>query len=125
MSTDNMYPSMVAHQQLVRNLKKPGIDIQRALTGQDCDLIHMGMLASTESNELLDAIKKHTIYRRPLDLDNVIEELGDLEFALEGIRQSLNISRTQILKANIDKLNKRYKLGVYSDAQAQERADKA
>lgn len=113
------------HAELVATLKKPGIDILRDLNSSDCDLIHMTMGVSGEAGELLDAIKKFTIYRKPLDLQNVIEELGDIEWFLQGIRQILDLDRTMILQANIDKLNKRYKLGTYSDTQAQDRADKA
>lgn len=57
-------------------------------------------------------------------MENVIEELGDIEFYLEGMRQQLGITREQTLEANISKLSKRYHSGSYSDTQAQERADK-
>ena len=84
----------------------------------------MAMGVSGESGELLDAIKKATIYRKPIDMDNVIEELGDLEFYMEGLRQGLGITREQTLEANIKKLSVRYASLSYSDQQAQDRADK-
>lgn len=83
-----------------------------------------------EGGELFDAVKKWCVYNdaRGLDINNIIEELGDIEFYLEGIRQSLNITREATLHANVDKLRERYekKYGVlkYSDDQAAERADK-
>jgi hypothetical protein len=47
---------------------------------------------------------------------------------MEGLRQGLDISREQTLAANIHKLfssdKARYKLGAYTDKQAQDRADK-
>jgi hypothetical protein len=55
---------------------------------------------------------------------NVVEELGDLEFYLEGVRQQLQISRDETLRANINKLNIRYRSGSYSNQHAQERTDK-
>lgn len=112
------------HSTLVKNLTKPGEEIKSTLTFQDCNLIHMMMGISGETGELLDAIKKHVIYRQPLDLENVIEELGDLEYYIEGLRQALNISRAETLKHNIDKLTKRYSSGAYSDSQAKSRNDK-
>jgi hypothetical protein len=57
-------------------------------------------------------------------MENVIEELGDLEFYMEGLRQELGISRDLTLDRNISKLSKRYHSATYSDSQAQERADK-
>jgi NTP pyrophosphatase (non-canonical NTP hydrolase) len=83
----------------------------------------MGTGVSGEAGELLDAIKKYVVYNKPIDLENVIEELGDLEFYMEKIRQNLGITREQTLVANIEKLGKRYANG-YSDKAAQERADK-
>lgn len=121
--------TLAEYPQMVKQLAKPGEDILASLEDsligdQKVHLIHMVMGVSGESGELLDAIKKFTIYGKDLDRENVIEELGDLEFYLEGIRQSLSITRDETLQANIDKLGKRYHRGVYSDDQAQNRADK-
>lgn len=77
------------------------------------------------ASQLLDAVKKAVIYQKPLDIVNVIEELGDLEFYMEGLRQELRITREETLQATIDKLAVRYKGLKYSDTSAQERADKA
>jgi NTP pyrophosphatase (non-canonical NTP hydrolase) len=85
----------------------------------------MIMGVSGESGELLDAIKKAVIYNKPLDIENVIEELGDIEFYLEGLRQGLGIDRGETLDANVKKLSVRYEAGSYSDTAAQTRADKA
>lgn len=114
------YPEMVV------TLAKPGQAIQDSLTPDRCHLLHMTMGISGEAGELLDAIKKVVIYGKPLDITNIIEELGDLEFYLEGLRQGLDITREETLDANKCKLlGKRYASGSYSDAQAIDRADKA
>lgn len=112
----------------VASLKKPPETILASLIPEKCDLIHMAMGISGEAGELLDAIKKHVMYNKDLDIKNVVEELGDLEFYLEGIRQTLQITRAETLEANNAKLltgkNARYASGAYSDQQAQDRADK-
>ena len=64
------------------------------------------------------------IYGKPLDRENVIEELGDLEFYMEGLRQGLGITREETLQANVAKLGARYAAGKYSDKAAIARADK-
>lgn len=110
---------------MVTSLAKPGEDILTTLTADRAHLTHMAMGVCGEAGELVDAIKRLTIYNKELDLDNVIEELGDLEFYMEGIRQSLGITRTTTLVTNMDKLLKRrYKTGIYSDEQAINREDK-
>lgn len=115
---------MSAYAKMVKSLAKDGEQIADELNGQDAHLLHMAVGVSGESGELLDAIKKHTIYRKPLDHANVVEELGDLEFYMEGLRQTLGITREETLEANFNKLSVRYGKGTYSDQQAQDRADK-
>ncbi|HAV5365797.1 TPA: nucleotide pyrophosphohydrolase [Acinetobacter baumannii] len=110
--------------EMVTALVKKGQDILNDMTPEQADLLHMGVGVSGESGELLDAIKKHAIYGKPLDRENVIEELGDLEFYMERIRQIIGVSREETISANMAKLGKRYSKGTYSNEQAQARADK-
>ena len=112
------------HKQLVKALVKPGYKILPELTLNDAHLLHMCMGVMGEIGELIDAVKKSIIYQKPLDLENVVEEFGDIEFYLEGLRQGLNIDREETINKNISKLNKRYSTGAYSNKQAVERADK-
>jgi NTP pyrophosphatase (non-canonical NTP hydrolase) len=114
----------ITHSEMVASCVKNGEKIKAEMTGDDVHLLHMVVGISGEAGELLDAIKKQVIYRKPLDLENVIEELGDLEFYMEGVRQVLGFTREQCLEANIAKLSKRYDGLKYSDAAAQNRADK-
>ena len=102
---------------------KGGEDIQASLDPGKCDLMHMAIGISGEAGELLDAVKKHVIYGKPLDWENVIEELGDLEFYLAGIRNTLSLPRQFIIETNVAKLQKRYPV-QYTDAAAIARADK-
>ena len=105
-------------------LAKNGQDIINDLTPKKADLLHMAVGVSGEAGELLDAVKKAVIYNKEMDLENIIEELGDLEFYMSKIRQIVGITREEILQRNIDKLSVRYAKGKYSNGQAQERADK-
>lgn len=116
------------HQAMVTALVKPGQDILDTLTPKKIDLLHMAVGVVGEAGELIDAVKKHVVYNKELDRENVVEELGDLEFYLEGVRQNLDITREETLEHNMDKLltseKARYKLGKYTDKQAQNRSDK-
>src|SRR5436309_15555689 len=109
---------------MVKTLAKPGQDIIDSLTPEKAHLWHMATGVSGESGELEDAIKKHVIYNKPADRANVVEELGDIEFYIEGIRQGLGITREETIAANIEKLGKRYEGMKYTDQAAQARADK-
>jgi len=115
---------MITHSELVSALAKPGQDILNELTPEDAHLWHMSSCVCGEAGELFDAIKKKAIYNKPIDRVNVVEELGDLEFYLEGLRQGLGITRQETIDQNIAKLTKRYESGKFSNQQAQERKDK-
>lgn len=116
----------LAFTSMVTRLQKPGEAILAAITPVQIMSVHMAGGAASEAGELFDAIKRWAIYGKELDRANVIEELGDLEFFLEGLRQNLSIERETTLLHNRMKLegsNGRYKDG-YSDAAAIARADK-
>lgn len=111
------------HPQLVQNLAKPGEDIRASLTAEEAHLLHMAVGVAGEAGELLDAVKKAAIYRKPLDKTNVVEELGDLLFYIQGICQGIGVTMEECKEKNIDKLLVRYG-EKYSDKAAQERKDK-
>lgn len=112
------------HAEMVEVLTKRGDAILPTLCPFDIDLIHMVLGISGEAGELLDAVKKYTIYRKELDRDNLREELGDLEFYMGRLRQMLGITREEVLEANIDKLSVRYAGFKYTDQAASDRKDK-
>lgn len=117
MSEDN-------YDEFVTSRCKPGEDILASLTPLKCHLLHMTLLLSGESGEFCDALKKHIMYEASLDMENVLEELGDIEFALSAIRSALGVKRQEILDGNYGKLSKRYSEGSFSNEAAQNRADK-
>jgi len=114
----------IAHMNLVYSLVKSGDEMLQTMTSDKCNLLHAVLGIAGEAGELVDAIKKHIIYEKELDHENIVEELGDLEFYLEQLRRQLGICRINTLRANIEKLQKRYPNG-YTNSAACLRADKA
>ena len=112
------------YQQFVNSIVKPGDEIIRQLTPHQAHLLHMAVGVSGEAGELLDAIKKHCVYQKPINMENVMEEAGDILFYLTGLLNDLDISLEDCINANMDKLSKRYPNGSYSNAAAIARADK-
>lgn len=118
----------ITHPEMVKTLAKSGQAIIDEITPNKAHVVHMAMGVSGEAGELIDAIKKYVMYNKVLDRENVVEELGDLEFYMEGLRQGLFITREETIEHNINKLhsgkNARYKEGKFSNEQANERQDK-
>lgn len=106
------YPEFVAA--LLKEMGTPTLNILHAAVG-----------ISGESGELLDAVKKHWAYGKELDITNVIEELGDLEFYMQAMRNLLQLTREEVIAVNMAKLAQRYEGLTYSDEAAIARADKA
>lgn len=114
----------LTYSQFVTKLIKDPEEIKESLTPQKINLLHMVLGISGEAGEILDSIKKYVIYNKPIDLINIIEELGDLLFYIEGIKNELHITEKEILSYNVTKLSKRYESLSYSDKDAVERKDK-
>ena len=118
MNTDHTYTDFVSSR------AKEGYVISNELTASDCQMWHAVTGISGEAGELLDAVKKVVIYRKNIDRENIIEELGDLEFYMEHLRHTLGITRDETIEANIKKLTTRYPK-TFTNQNAQERKDKA
>jgi len=116
---------MIKHNEMVKALAKNGGEILQELKPSDCHNLHMCMGLAGEVGEAVDVVKKSIFYRKPLDREHMIEELGDVEFYLEGLRQGLGITREETITGNIKKLGARYEGFNYSDDAAKLRADKS
>ena len=89
----------------------------------DFNLNHVALGVCGEAGEFADCIKKHTIYKQPLDTVNALEELGDLLWYVSVAAHELGFNLTEVAVVNITKLNKRYP-EKYTDTLAQMRLDK-
>lgn len=82
------------------------------------------------SGNLLDKIKRLTIYLKPITLNDIEEVAQEVRRCLDAfyLYNVYSITRGECIDHNINKLLKggkaRYKEGKYSDAQANARADK-
>lgn len=113
----------IAYADFVSERSKPGAYVIADLSPTKAHLLHMALGVSGEAGELVDAIKKHSIYGKPLDQQNVIEECGDLLFYIQGVLNELNLTISEVMDMNVHKLSKRYPQ-TYSNDLAIARADK-
>jgi len=71
-------------------------------------ILHALMGITTECGELMDQLKKHLIYAKPLDLVNIMEEDGDLRWYLALLEFACNYTADQSQERNIEKLRARF-----------------
>lgn len=72
-------------------------------------LTHAALGLSGESGELTDLIKKHVIYGRPLDRDELIREMGDVLNYLTFLSAVIGVELSEVRELNIKKLEDRVK----------------
>ena len=82
----------ISHPDMVAALVKPGDVIAANMTPAEADLWHAATGVAGETSEILDAVMAGET-GGALDRDNLIEELGDMEFYLEQTRQNLGLAR--------------------------------
>jgi len=104
----------------------------RDISSDEMHALHMAIGIAGEAAELLQNVYEKIVLGAfgeqeswKETVNNQREELGDLEFYMEGFRQYLLTTRESILSDNIEKLSVRYAKMTYSDAAAQARVDKA
>lgn len=90
----------------------------------EMNLIHAALGIAGEAGEFCTAIKEALIYLKKPDRENMKEELGDLMWYINLAARSIEYQMISIMKANIEKLAKRYP-EKYTDEAAIARADKS
>lgn len=86
-------------------------------------VLHAALGIAGESGELVDAIKKHVMYGKDLDIANVKEELGDMLWYMSLLLDAIGSSYEEVMQINHDKLEKRFPSG-FTEKAAVARADK-
>lgn len=97
--------------------------LAKPMGSEQNDLMHAAAGVAGEAGEIIDAVKKYWCYNKPLDRENMKEELGDIRFYIQMFYNLLGFTEEEIIESNMEKLKKRYPQG-YTDAAAQARADK-
>ena len=87
----------ITHPELVAALLKPGKEIAEQMTAQEADLWHNATGVSGEAGEILQCVFSSHLNDCELDVENMVEELGDMAFYLEGLRQNVGLSREETL----------------------------
>ncbi len=77
-------------------------------------LINSVMGLCGESGEAIDIVKKWMAQGHELDREHLAKELGDIAWYLAEAATALEIPLEEVLKANIEKLKKRYPEGFDS-----------
>lgn len=78
-------------------------------------LANMCMGISGESGEVSDIIKKHLFQGHELNIDDLVEEIGDVMFYIVNLCNQLDLDLEYIIDLNYQKLLKRYPEGFDED----------
>lgn len=92
-------------------IDKPGFEI----SDRDIMLVWNAIGLAGESGEVNDLIKKGVFHQHGIDVEKVKKELGDCCWYIAAICTKLNISLSEVMQVNIDKLKARYPNGFESE----------
>ena len=67
-----------------------------------------------EAGEVGDHIKKSVFHRHGIDKDELVKELGDVLWYLSALCTLLHIPLAEVMRRNIEKIDKRYPQGFTS-----------
>ena len=84
------------------------------LKGRDV-LINSVMGLCGESGEAIDIVKKCLAQGHPLDREHLAKELGDVAWYLAEAATALDLDLEDILRANLEKLERRYPDGFSTE----------
>lgn len=71
--------------------------------------LHLVAGLAAEAGEVCGLFQKSSYKSKPLDIDALKEELGDVIFYATAIANKYGFSLAELCESNIDKLNKRHK----------------
>jgi NTP pyrophosphatase (non-canonical NTP hydrolase) len=91
---------------------------QAARAANNIRLLHGATGIATEAGELLDQVKKHIFYGKPLDRVNVLEECGDVIWYVVLALNATGYSLQDVIDTLIPKLEARYAKKRFTESEA-------
>ena len=83
--------------------------LRTASSEKSSDLVLNGVLGLCgETGEVSDIVKKHLFQGHELNVDKVVDELGDVCWYIAILSKGLNVDLETVMKKNVEKLMKRY-----------------
>jgi NTP pyrophosphatase (non-canonical NTP hydrolase) len=115
----------MSHEDYISSINEYYPDVpDRATRFKDnTELVHTTLGIAGESGEVVDIIKKHVAYGKPLDLSKLADELGDLFHYISRLIYLTGLTLEDIQAVNLGKLQKRYPNG-YTHEKAIKQQDK-
>jgi len=99
-----LYPTYATHNRLVRVANAHGIET-----------IHAALGLAGETGEIVDLIKKHFMYGKDLDKQELIEEMGDLFHYFARLMHLNGVTLSEVMESNTSKLKKRFPSGYTNE----------
>ena len=84
----------------------------------DTRILHGVFGLVTEAGEMMDMLKKHMFYKKDFDKINLLEETGDILWYVSVLLNALGSSYPEVMRANYNKLKKRYRDGRFNKEDA-------
>jgi len=95
----------------------------RMTAGSTQAIIEAALGLNGEAGECADIVKKTVFGGHPLDREKLMLEIGDVLWYVAEMAHGLNITMDEVMKRNIEKLEKRYPKGHFTTQDSLARRD--
>ena len=85
-------------------------------TGAEIMFVWNALGLAGEAGEVADTIKKAVFHQHGINRDELIKELGDVLWYVAALCTKLDVTMSEVMERNIDKLRARYPEGYTSNA---------
>lgn len=90
------------------NIEEYSVLAMRTADLSNSPVLHAAMGMAGEAGEVMDIVKKMVFYKKPMERERLLEEIGDQIWYTNLMIQALESSWSAVLEANIAKLEARY-----------------
>lgn len=92
-------------------------EIMRKRASDKIRLLHAALGLADETGEFAKAVKSHIYYGKALDIDNIVEEIGDVLWFCGLALDTVGMELEDAIQVNVAKLRARYPAG-FSETRA-------
>lgn len=76
--------------------------------GEQCDMVYLAAKLAIEAGEAAQPVVKHVYHDKPLDVGEVLDELGDVLWYAAVLADAVGLNLSYVAQRNVDKLRQRH-----------------
>lgn len=97
--------------EFIESIKRTEVQDRPPVDPKLLRVLHGVMGVVKEASEVMDILEKHIFFGKPLELERMLDEIGDTNYYMGMLIDSVGLTYEDTFEYNSMKLNKRYPNG--------------